>query len=80
MKSSQKNKKESIKGRWGVPLLNFERGPGVRLLNLREIPGPTFKLSVRFQVLDPTVPRSRDSSPTFTPCLSKSTKGQNTLH
>ena len=26
------------------PLLNFERGPGVPLLNLRGFRGPTFKL------------------------------------
>ena len=28
----------------GVPLSNFEVGPGVPLLNFRAVPGPTFKL------------------------------------
>ena len=34
-----------VKSQSGVPLLNFERGPRVPLLNLRwGVPGPTFKL------------------------------------
>ena len=42
MKYSEKN--EFIKeGEW-VPLLNFDGGRGVRLLNFRGVPGTTLKL------------------------------------
>ena len=68
MKYCEKN--EFIKERWEVPLLNFERGPGVPLsnfeegpgvplLNFREVPGPTFKFWGGFRVLGSRVPRSR---------------------
>ena len=42
-----------------VPLLNFEEGPVVPLLNLRGVPGPNFKLWEG----------SRGPAPTVTPCL-----------
>ena len=35
---------DSLKNVEGVPLLNFEWGPAVPLLNFRRVPGPTFKL------------------------------------
>ena len=34
----------NFEGGPGVLLLNFERGPGVPLLHFSGIPGPTFKL------------------------------------
>ena len=43
MKCSEK-KMNSLKKDEGVPLLNFEEGPGVPLLNLRGVPSPIFKL------------------------------------
>ena len=76
-------KNEFFKERWGVPLLNFEGGsevlllnfeedPGVPILNFRGVQGPTFKLWGGSQVPGPRVPRSRGpqswgSGPTFTP-------------
>ena len=67
MKHSEKNK--FIKERWGVPLLNFEGGPGVPLLNFeggpgvpplnfRGFPSPTFKLWGGSRVPVPRVLRS----------------------
>ena len=41
-----------------VLLLNFEEGPGVPLLNLKMVLGPTFKLSGQSPILGPRVPRS----------------------
>ena len=56
MKCSEKN--EFIKERWGVPLLNFEGGPGIPLLNLRGVLDLTFKLWGGSRVPDPRVPGS----------------------
>ena len=56
MKCSEKN--EFIKERWGVPLLNFEGGPGVPLLNLRGVLDLTFKLLGGSWVPGPRVPGS----------------------
>ena len=43
----------------GVLLLNFEGGPGVSLLSFREVPGPTFKLLGGSPVPAPRVRRSQ---------------------
>ena len=53
MKCSEKMK--SLKKDEGVLLLNFEEGPGVPLLNLRRVSGPTFKLSGQSPILGPGV-------------------------
>ena len=37
-------KVNSLKKGEGVPLLNFEEGPRIALLNSRGVPGSTFKL------------------------------------
>ena len=67
MKYADKN--EFIKEK-EVPLLNFEEGPGVLLLNFRGVPGPTFKLwgGPRSWVPGYWGPWSWDPGPTFTPC------------
>ena len=48
---------DSLKNVEGVPLLNFEWGPAVPLLNFRRVPGPTFKLWGRCRVQSPRVSR-----------------------
>ena len=45
----------NFEGGPGILFLNFEVGPGVPLLNFRGVPGPTFKLWVGSLVSDPWV-------------------------
>ena len=50
-----------------VPLLNFERGPGILLLNFEG--GPGVPLLNFERGLGSRVPGSWGPGPTFTPCL-----------
>ena len=61
IKYSENN--EFIKERWGVPLLNFEEGPGILFLNFEGGPGVPL---LNFRVV--SGPGSRCPGPTFTPC------------
>ena len=52
----------------GILLLNFEGGPGVPLWNFRGVAGPTFKLWRGSHVPESRGHGFRGPDPTFTPC------------